>query len=138
VADLYLDHNVPLGLAPVLTAAGHRVTSARSEQQTRAGDSRQLLVAVQTRRILVTQDRDDFVLLHDAWRLWPSDLGVSFPAHPGILVLEQARLEAQYEALRDLLSSLAAEALPNELFWWRSAHGWGHRIVESGWEPYSP
>jgi predicted nuclease of predicted toxin-antitoxin system len=67
VASLYLDNDVPARLARELRRFGHTVTTTRARQLQRAGDERQLLTTAQQSEILVTCNREDFFLLHDAW-----------------------------------------------------------------------
>ncbi len=62
----YLDHNVSLHLAPALIALGHDVATARDLGLTGADDDIHLSTATDDSRILVTHDRQDFVLLHRA------------------------------------------------------------------------
>ena len=52
----------------------------------RATDDEQLLVAANLNRILVTCDRKDFILLHDAWHRWSAAWNV-VAHHAGILVI---------------------------------------------------
>ena len=93
MARLYLDHNVSLHAAPALQAVGHDVLSTRDLGATRRPDHAQLLFATQAGLVLVTLDRHDFTMLHDAWQTWPRAFGVSFPPHPGILVLDSTSAE---------------------------------------------
>ena len=90
MAAFYVDNDVPLALARELRALNHRVATTRGRGQQRAGDDQQLLTAAQHNEILITCNRNDFFLLHDAWTRWPPAWGLtSWPHHHGILVIPQ-------------------------------------------------
>jgi hypothetical protein len=133
VAHLYFDNDVSHRLIPDLEAAGHTVLTARDRGLAEADDNTQFLAVVRTSRLLVTHNRNDFALLHDAWRLWPVEFGVALPAHPGILVLDHGSPGVLYDAMGAFLATMQAAALANELFWWRHRDGWHRRIVGTGW-----
>jgi predicted nuclease of predicted toxin-antitoxin system len=116
VASLYLDNDVSLRLLPFLQQAGHDVVATRDLVYGRATDDSQLLVAFQNRRILVTYNRADFILLHDAWQSWPPALGLTFPPHLGVLILDHASPESQSGALVTILASNPAMAFSNNLY----------------------
>jgi hypothetical protein len=134
VARLYLDSDVSVRLAPLLREAGHDAATTEELGQRRATDDEQLLTAVREIRTVVTHNRRDFLLLHDAWRRWPVGLGAVFPAHAGILVLDH-RLEPELAAaLTGFLAVRPPAPLAGELYWWRVGSGW-HRRGERRWEP---
>jgi len=135
LVSLYLDHNVSLHLASPLRAAGHDVVSARDLNRIRLSDDAQLLSAVRLARILVTHNRRDFLLLHEAWIAWPAALGAAFPAHRGILVLDAASDRMLATIVSDFLSAGAYEDLSNSLLWWHGPDGWFRRRTGVGWEP---
>src|SRR5439155_6703597 len=87
MASLYLDHGVAIAVTPPLLAAGHDVVIARRVVPRTAGDDLHLLTATHLGRILVTYDAD-FILLHNAWRRWSRDWGIS-RLHTGILLTPQ-------------------------------------------------
>jgi hypothetical protein len=118
MADLHLDNNVSLLLAQILRDAGHSVAAARDLGLAAATDDTQLLVAAQSGRILVTHNRKDFMLLHDAWRTWPRAFGLALPAHPGILALDQAPPTVLSRAIEELLVPAPPESFAcfNEMF----------------------
>lgn len=133
MAEFYLDSDVPLLLGRLLRRAGHVVAAARELGLGAATDDAQLLAAVRGGRLLVTHNRRDFTLLHDAWRSWPPAFGLALPAHPEILVLDQAPPGVLFESIEVLLAATSPPARRNELFWWRSRDGWSRRIVGTGW-----
>jgi hypothetical protein len=136
VARLYLDHNISRNLIIPLRSAGHDVVAVRDIGLTRATDEAQLLEAVRQGRILVTHNRTDFTLLHDAWMTWPSGLGVGFPVHPGILVVDTAPSDVLSTVVEELIRHMPPAESENGLFWWHRHEGWRRRAVGAGWEPY--
>jgi hypothetical protein len=66
MAAFYFDEDVPEDLVPLLTERGHIVATTRSEGRKGAPDPRQLLYAAGRGWILVTLNRGDYRLLHDA------------------------------------------------------------------------
>lgn len=135
MTSLYLDHNVSLHLAPPLRAVGHDPIMARDLGLTRLTDDAQLLSAVRAGRVLITHNRRDFTLLHDAWLTWPVAFGLVLPPHPGILVLDPAPHEMLSEAVDAFLAAAPAPGLANAIFWWHRRDGWRRRIIGTGWEP---
>jgi hypothetical protein len=136
VADLYLDNDVSLDLAPLLRNAGHRVTATRDLAHFRAPDDAQLLTAARNNWVLVTYNRRDFAMLHDAWLTWPAAFGMMLPAHPGILALDHAPIETQGNAVATFLATAPPSSLANGLFWWHHRDGWRRRVTGIRWEPY--
>lgn len=135
LAKLYLDHNVSLRLVAPLQEAGHDVATARDFDLARLPDDAQLLTTVREERVFITHNRADFLLLHEAWLTWPAALGVAFPPHPGILVLDLAPYETLFDTLSAWLVALPASRLANRRFWWHRHDGWRHRVVGTNWEP---
>ena len=89
MASFYLDNDVSIRLARLLLKSGHLAFAAKDLGFSAATDNEHLLVAVRNDWILVTHNRTDFTLLHDAWGSWPLALGLELPLHPGILALGQ-------------------------------------------------
>src|SRR5438105_4819965 len=112
----------------MLRQIGHHVTSTRDLGLTVATDDAQLLTAVQRRWILVTYNRLDFTLLHDAWLTWPAAFDLALPPHSGILVLDHASPDDQFGALETLLIETAERGFPNELYRWYRPEGWQRRL----------
>lgn len=137
MADFYLDNDVSFELAPFLQSAGHQITTTRDLGLFRAADEAQLLTAARNGWVLVTSNRGDFTMLHDAWLMLPAAFDLALPPHPGILALDQAPPPAQFSAIQALLDTNLPAPWANELFWWRSNRGWQRRIVGTGWERYS-
>ena len=135
MALLHLDHNISLHLVPALQAVGHEVSVARDLGLTRMTDDAQLLSAVRASRVLVTHDRGDFTLLHDAWLTWPTAFGLALPPHPGILLLDPAPHGALSGVLDAFLAPTPPAALANGIFWWHRHDGWRRRIIGTGLAP---
>ena len=136
MADFYLDNDVSLRLAPLLRSVGHRVTTTRELGLSGASDDAQLLTAAWNGWILITHNRRDFMMLHDAWRTWPAAFGLALPPHPGILVLDQALPNVLTNVVSGFLAGMPGESWANDLFWWHRGGNWRRRVVETGWEPY--
>ncbi|HEX5167040.1 MAG TPA: DUF5615 family PIN-like protein, partial [Thermomicrobiales bacterium] len=84
------DNDFPLGAGGELLQLGHDIESARSTNREHCHDEDQLLYAATTNRILLTHNRRDLRLLHDAWHRWGRAWSVQHQ-HAGILVLPQGR-----------------------------------------------
>ena len=135
MARLYLDHNVSQRLARLLRT-NHDVVSARDLRLTRLTDDAQLLAAVRDDRLLVTHNRGDFALLHDAWLTWPAAFGLALPPHPGILLLDPAPHEVLSGVLEAILAATPPAELANRIFWWHRHEGWRQRTVGAAWDTY--
>lgn len=129
MSSFYLDNDVFLRLVPLLVAGGHAVSSARELGLASAGDEAQLLTAVRREAILVTYNRRDFELLHDAWITWPAAFDLDLPAHPGILALAHAPVADQFDAIDGLIETTAPSALQNTMYSWRPGRGWERRAT---------
>jgi hypothetical protein len=119
LAAFYLDNDVSLALAPLLQEYGHDVTSTRDLRLFRAGDVDQLHTAVRNGWVLVTYNRRDFTLLHDAWRTWPAAFGLTLPSHRGILALDPGPVAELAGAITALATTTSPTSWANELLWWR-------------------
>lgn len=124
VANLYHDHNVAREITHSVRRAGHLVTTARDIGMDRAKDDEQLLVAAQRNWILVSHNREDFFLLHDAWRRWSRAWGVT-TTHPGILVVAQMP-PAWHRRIADEIVRFVElnPVLSDTLHMWRPTRGW--------------
>jgi len=127
VARFYIDNCLSPRIARELRQRQHWAVATRSRQMGRAGDEEQLLIATQNSEILVTSNRKDFFLLHDAWLRWSRAWStVPLPQHPGILVIPQAwppdvaAHELDHFVTRGVL-------LANGLYWFRLNVGWQQR-----------
>jgi hypothetical protein len=125
MASFYFDENMSLLLEMLLRVRGHLVSSTYGEGRLGSPDPHQLLFAADRGWILVTHNRRDLRLLHDAWHLWSHAWGTS-RRHAGILVLDQVPGQP-VEELAALIHALVHDPdvlLPNSLYDWRQATGW--------------
>lgn len=125
MAAFYLDENVAVAIAPALRALGHMATTAEEERRLGASDSIQLLHAADRSWTLITHNRRDYRLLHDAWLLWTNAWNVD-RHHTGIIIIEQRPAQPAseiaaliHEFVRDLQTPIG-----NTLYDWRLAFGW--------------
>ncbi|MBI2761352.1 MAG: DUF5615 family PIN-like protein [Chloroflexi bacterium] len=127
MAAFYLDHNVSVQIAYRLQAAGHTVTTAHQLGLSRGRDEVHFLLAAQRGWTLITYNRKDFVLLHDAWLLWSASWGVT-PTHAGVLVSAQ-RNTVPHDLMAAEIDSLVQSNAPllNQLYEWRPASRWNRR-----------
>lgn len=132
---LYLDHNVSHGVVAPLGRAGHDVMTSRAFSAERLPDDAQLLAAVRMGRVLVTHNRADFRMLHDAWVTWPAAFGLAPPPHPGILILDSGPPSVLAAEVAAFLEASSAADLGNALFWWRRRDGWRQPGAGVQWEP---
>jgi len=125
MAALFTDENMALALELALRDLGHLMFSTYDEGRAGAPDPHQLLYAAERGWVLITHNRRDFRLLHDAWLLWSRSWGVR-PTHAGILVLEQVPgmpIEDLGRLVHDLVTD-PKRSLATALYNWRPATGW--------------
>jgi len=138
VADFYLDNDVTQRIAVLLQGAGHSVMAAGWIGLRAGSDAEQLLRAAEEGWILISHNREDYMLLHEAWLRWSRSWGVT-AAHAGILVIPQPRDFPPDQATRELSRFVGSgRPLANELYrrpvgarprWerWRLGRGWTGR-----------
>ncbi|MBI2940950.1 MAG: DUF5615 family PIN-like protein [Chloroflexi bacterium] len=124
-------------VATLLRAAGHDVVTTRDLGRGSANDDEQLLTAAVQRRVFVTHNTDDFILLHDAWQRWSQAWQVA-EKHAGILIVPQGRkhgVQWTPERIAEGLSDCVQRSLPvvNELLQYRDGRWW--RRLGNGWVP---
>jgi hypothetical protein len=128
VVRLYLDENVDRLLIALLRAVGIDVVYSRDVFPSGTSDHLHLLTAAQTRRILVTHDKEDFRLLHFAWHDWFAAFEVlPRPRHAGILRLPQSPTLATRQAahlLQTLLVDAPEDVISDRLLEWSPMQGW--------------
>lgn len=134
MAAFYIDNDVSLRFAIHLRGRGHQVVTAADLGLAEAKDPIQLLTAAQHRSVLLTHNRKDFVLLHEAWQSWPSPWGVTTPIpHSGILVIPQPLPPDMADAIEQFLTS--HYSWENQLFRWRLSDDWSRWQLGSTWVP---
>jgi hypothetical protein len=119
-----------------LLSVGHDASTVRDLEATRLTDDTHLLTAARERRVLVTHDRNDFTLLHDAWLTWPAAFGLALPPRPGIVVLDPAPHDALFHALDAFLARTVPETWPNQLYRWHHRDEWHRRVAANRWESF--
>lgn len=124
IARLYMDHDIARVLADLLRARGYDVVTTRERGMEQARDYEQLLLAARERRVLVTHNGSDFLLLNGAWQHWSQAWQVT-PHHSGILVIpQQPRLSPAQAADEVHRFLLARRPLDNQLYQWQVGRGW--------------
>jgi predicted nuclease of predicted toxin-antitoxin system len=126
MAIIYLDEDMSRKLVPLLSASGHIVHTAQDEGRKSAGDDEQFLYAVRQAWVLVTHNRDDFRLLHDAWLRWGCQ-----PTHAGILTMSHAPLPVLAAAIIEFFDTHSTIA--GNLWEWWDADGWDPDPRELRW-----
>lgn len=110
-------------LARELAALGHTAVTARDLGLSAAGDQLHLLQAAQQHRILVTHNKDDFILLHNAWIDWTGAWHISL-AHAGILIVKQQKLLVPDMARAIDRLVKRHQPLANQLYEWTVSGRW--------------
>jgi hypothetical protein len=128
LARFYIDHDVSSHTVLALGRQGHDVLTTRELHRERAPDYRQLLVAAERNRILVTHNEKDYSLLNGAWVLWSSAWQVE-ARHHGVLIIPQwvpllPEWGPEGAALRLTDFVETHPSLENELYVWRRDTGW--------------
>lgn len=129
MADFYWDEGTSIPFAGLMEPLGHDVVIARTFHPQRTSDHVHLATATRLGRILVTHNRDDFLLLHRAWRDWFNEWGPSPPPiHTGIIILPQPpHLDSQGAAAildRFVRTERPSAGIANRIFEWRRVGGW--------------
>ena len=125
MAAFSLDENVAVAIAPALRGLGHVATTAEEERRLGASDSIQLLHAADRRWTLITHNRRDYRLLHDAWLLWTNAWNVDRD-QSGIIVIEQ-RLAQPASEITDVIHTFVRDLptpIGNALYDRRLGVGW--------------
>ena len=124
MARFQLDQNVSATLALLLRGLGHDVVTTNDAGLLDAHDDVQLLAAAKADRVLITHNREDFRLLHRAWRRWTRDWQIQ-RSHAGILVIPQYPLWSPERSSTEV-DSIARLPLTDELYVydWQTGQGW--------------
>ncbi len=124
MARFHLDENVSAGIAARLRDLGHDVVTAADAGLLGADDDVQLLAAAKADRVLIAHNREDFRLLHKAWRRWTRDWQVQ-RSHAGIFTIPQPPHWPPERAAAEV-DSIARLPLTDELYGydWQTGQGW--------------
>lgn len=119
MAAFHIDNDVPVAVAYALSALGHTAYTARDLGLMSAPDPVHVQHAALNNRILVTHNKRDFRLLHQAWTTW-----FTSRPHGGILVIKQQALLAP-EMARAIDAFVAAgRHLANSAYEWKPSGYW--------------
>lgn len=128
MATLRLDEDLSNDLAPALRAVGHDAIHTREHGGAGLGDARQLALAIDEHRILITANLKDFLLLHDALIIGATLLcPAPLRAHPGIIAMPNPNTLPAREMAAVLDQRLRQDepaALRNRFLRWRTQTGW--------------
>lgn len=117
MARIHLDQCLNRQVTPLFAALGHDVVHAHDLGMKYAKDYAHLLFAAEERRVLVTNNADDFALSHGAWFHWAAAWGVQ-PQHAGVLLIPQIDIPSEVVQLTDDLLRREDVLLANTLFSW--------------------
>ena len=109
-AALYCDEDVSVVLAAMPRARGFQVTTALDAGHLGQPDERQLQVAAEAARVLLTHNRADFERLHRQWL----EAG---RRHAGIIIARRRLPGELAMRLGRLLGRLTADDFMNQLFY---------------------
>ncbi|GAB4463637.1 MAG: hypothetical protein Kow0070_24460 [Anaerolineales bacterium] len=105
---LYFDEDVSAGVVENLRTRGFDVLSARDAGTLGRSDDEQMLYAVSQRRAIVTHNRVDFEKQHRKFL----EGGLK---HYGVIIAKRRRDTEEVAKLLELLDSVAAEEMQNQL-----------------------
>jgi len=109
-AQIYIDEDVDVLVATLLSARGLDATTAREEGMLGESDSKQLIFAVSFNRCLLTHNRLDFEKLHINYL-------TNNQIHAGILIAKRRNPYEIAERVVILLDTLTADEIANQLFY---------------------
>jgi hypothetical protein len=123
-----IDENLSGYLVDLLRSRGHEPLTVVGSELAGKADPTILLGAAQHSATLITENHQDLLLLHQAWRLWSEAWPLSARReHPGILTVVQ-RPRNELERTADAIARIARSGrrLQNELYRWRGMGDWQH------------
>ncbi len=107
-AHLYLDENVDVRVATIITGRGFEATTARNQGMLRKSDPEQLAFAVEQGRVIVTHNRSDF-----------EDLAQQYftegRTHAGIIIAVERPVFTLVRHLLEILNDHTADELKNQI-----------------------
>lgn len=126
----YLDEQVSQKLVPLLIALGYDTTSAIILGNRGLHDGRQLLIAANLRRTLISYNVGDFKLLHRSWLDWSSAWQATAVArHAGIMLIYSSKgIDAVDLAQAIHRFAQANSDLTNRLVAWSPTADW-HDVI---------
>jgi predicted nuclease of predicted toxin-antitoxin system len=109
-ASVYADENMHVLVPKYLRIRGFDATNAEESAMRGRSDREQLEFAVSQKRMIVTHDRKDFLVLHNEW------LAAGRPHYGIVLTALRPPAEIAYR-VAELLNRLTADELKNGLFY---------------------
>ncbi len=109
-AKVYLDEDVDVLVAHLLTARGLNVITAREQKMLGKSDLKQLAFATSLDRCLLTHNRLDFEHLYTHYLIHNQ-------YHHGILIAKRRNAYEIAERIAILLDTLTADEIANQLFY---------------------
>jgi len=103
---LYLDEDVDISLSIALKQKGIDVLTTQESGHKRLSDIEQLEFAVNKKRVILTHNKRDFILLHKKYLLESKE-------HYGIILSDQRPIGELLRGLSRLIFSLTAEQMRN-------------------------
>lgn len=119
MAVFYLDDGIALNLVGHLQRLGYVAHTADGEGNKGRPDEEHLWFAAQHGWVLVTQNGQDFRMLHRAWHLWGVPL-----MHAGILVVEQRSAVLSHTTAQDVHELVDRGAVLTNRLFQRRPQGW--------------
>jgi len=136
---VYLDEGLSSITDTRLTRLGEDVVDARSIVRHGTSDHHHLAVATLLNRVLVTYNRADFELLHNAWRDWSARFGrPPLATHAGILVVPQPPVmipNIAADLIHSFLNDQTTGSLANRLYVWTVEDDWDEVLPALPWPP---
>jgi len=133
VPRFYVDEDPHQRLAGNLRPLGFDALATVEAGNKGLSDPRQLAFATDEARTLITCNRDDFELLHEALVLWsrrPEHEGSR--AHSGILIIPSGnllRLPEATQVIAEFARRPEADAMNDRLFVWERSTGWRELLI---------
>jgi hypothetical protein len=124
MATLYLDEDIPLAVASLLSTAGHPTRTTVAGGRLGKWDAEQLLYATEQGWAIVTHNRRDYRALHEGWPIWSSRWKEPIP-HGGILTLDKGERLSASDYASAILTLLEEDAvtLANHTYDWFARGG---------------
>ncbi|MET0516312.1 MAG: DUF5615 family PIN-like protein [Nitrospiraceae bacterium] len=107
---LYFDEHLPTTLALMLQERGHDCLTTQAAGNVGRSDEDQLAYAAGERRVILTFNRNDFLLLAKKWF-------VIGRVHAGIILSRQLPASQLLRHLLHLITQHRKDVLDNQVFW---------------------
>lgn len=119
----YTDEDLQYDLSGAFRRAGYDAESVKDRRTFGWTDARQLFLAVELGHTMITSNKKDFILLHEALRLWHGRWEVSTPLrHHGIIIVPHWDVADIVRLVLDFTEN--RDSLENECFLYDEYRGW--------------